>query len=65
MSGWSDFLAALCLVAIIEGLVLFAMPGGWKRAMAQLQASSDQQLRTIGGVVLILGLVALYFVRGG
>ena len=61
----SDLWAALCLVAIIEGLVLFAMPGGWKRAMAQLQESSDQQLRTIGGVVLVLGLVALYFVRGG
>jgi len=60
----NDLWSALCLVAVLEGLVLFAMPGGWKRAMAQLQEMSDQQLRTIGGVVLILGLVALYLVRG-
>jgi uncharacterized protein YjeT (DUF2065 family) len=60
----NDFWTALCLVAVLEGLVLFAMPGGWKRTMAQLQEMSDQQLRTIGGVVLILGLVALYLVRG-
>lgn len=61
----SDLWAALCLVAILEGLMLFAMPGGWKRAMAQLQEASEPQLRRIGAVVLILGLVALYLVRGG
>jgi uncharacterized protein YjeT (DUF2065 family) len=59
-----DLLSALCLVAIIEGLFLFAMPGGWKRAMEQMQAMSERQLRIAGGVILAVGLVALYFVRG-
>ena len=61
----SDFLAALCLVAILEGLVLFALPGAWKRMAEQLHEKTDRELRTIGGVILIAGLVALYLVRGG
>jgi hypothetical protein len=61
----SDLWSALCLVAVLEGLFLFAAPGGWKRAAAQLQAMPDQKLRAIGGLVVIAGLVSLYFVRGG
>lgn len=61
----NELLSALCLVAILEGLFLFATPGAWKRAVEQLHAMSDQRLRTIGGIVLIAGLVSLYLVRGG
>ena len=60
-----DLWAALCLVAVLEGLVLFAAPGAWKRAAEQLQAMPDEHVRRVGAVVLILGLVSLYFVRGG
>lgn len=60
----NDLWAALCLVAVIEGLFLFAMPGAWKRTIEQLQAMPDRQLRTLGGIVLILGMIALYLVRG-
>jgi uncharacterized protein YjeT (DUF2065 family) len=61
----SDLWAALCLVAVLEGLVLFAVPGAWKRTMAQMQQMDDAQLRRLGGAVLVAGLVALYLVRGG
>ena len=60
-----DLWAALSLVAVIEGLVLFAMPGAWKRTMERMQAMDEPALRRIGGFVLIAGLVALYLVRGG
>jgi hypothetical protein len=60
-----DFLSALCLVAVLEGLFLFAAPGGWKRAAEQLHAMPDQRLRAVGGIVVILGLLSLYFVRAG
>jgi uncharacterized protein YjeT (DUF2065 family) len=30
-----DFYAALCLVLVIEGLVLFAAPQGWQAMMRQ------------------------------
>ncbi|MEF9978534.1 MAG: DUF2065 domain-containing protein [Thermomonas sp.] len=59
-----DLWAALCLVAVLEGLFLFAVPGAWKRAAEQLQNMPDEHVRRIGGVVLMLGLVSLYLVRG-
>ena len=61
----SDLWAALCLVAVLEGLFLFATPGAWKRAAEQLQNKPDEHVRRVGGVVLILGLVSLYLVRSG
>ena len=60
----SDLWAALCLVAVIEGLILFIAPGGWKRAAQQVLLMPERQIRIVGGVVLAAGLVALYLVRG-
>ena len=60
----SDLLAALCLMVLLEGLLLFAVPAAWKRTMADLLAQPDSRLRTVGGVMVIIGLVALYLVRG-
>jgi hypothetical protein len=59
----NDLWAALCLVAVLEGLFLFAMPGAWKRAVAQMLEMPDRQVRIIGAIVLALGLLSLYFVR--
>ena len=61
----AELWAALCLVAIFEGLLLFAAPGAWKRTVAQMLALSDEQIRRIGGIVLMMGLVSLWVVRGG
>lgn len=58
-----DLWAALCLVAVLEGLFLFAAPGAWKRAAEQLKAMPDHQLRLVGGVVLTLGLLCLWLLR--
>lgn len=60
-----DLWSALCLVAVIEGLFLFVSPGGWKRAAERLQQMPDAHVRRVGAVVLILGVVSLYVVRGG
>ena len=40
----TDLLSALCLVAVLEGLFLFATPGGWKRAAEKLHAMPDRLL---------------------
>lgn len=58
-----DLWAALCLVAVLEGLLLFAMPGAWKRMAEQLRELEDHQLRKIGALMLAAGVVALYIVR--
>jgi uncharacterized protein len=59
----SDLWAALCLVAVLEGLVLFAFPDAWKRMAEQMLAMQGRQLRTGGALLLAAGLVALYLVR--
>ena len=59
----SDLWAALALVAVLEGLALFAFPNVWRRAAEQLLAMPPQQLRLIGAFVLAIGLTTLYFVR--
>lgn len=60
---WPELLSALCLVAVLEGLMLFVAPGGWKRAAAQLYALSDNQLRVLGAVVLGIGMLSLWTLR--
>ena len=60
----ADLLAALSLVLVLEGLFLFAAPEAWKRAVEQLVAQPPARLRSIGGFMVIGGLVALYLVRG-
>ncbi len=59
----TDLWAALALVAVLEGLVLFAFPGVWRRTAEQLLSTPVGQLRVIGGIVMAAGLVALYFIR--
>jgi uncharacterized protein YjeT (DUF2065 family) len=53
-----DLWGALCLVAVLA-------PGAWKRAAEQLQQMPDEHVRRVGAVVLTLGLVSLWLVRGG
>ena len=54
---------ALSLMLVIEGLVLFAAPGFWKRAMAQLQEQPVAMLRRAGLLLLFVGMVSLYAAR--
>ena len=60
-----DFWAALSLVLVIEGLFLFAAPGAWKQAVTQMLAQPEPRLRNVGAAMMIVGLLALYAVRGG
>ena len=59
----AELLSALCLVAVLEGLLLFVAPRGWKRAAEQLHALPVPKLRTLGAVVLALGVLSLWLVR--
>ena len=56
-------LQALCLVAVLEGLFLFAAPGTWRRTMEQLLQRPDGALRRLGAVVLFAGVVSLWWLR--
>jgi uncharacterized protein len=60
----SDFLAALGLVFVIEGLVFAAFPAAGKRAVAAMMNTPDAGLRTVGLLSAVFGLVVLWLVRG-
>ena len=60
-----DLWAALCLMLLFEGLLLFAVPDAWKRTIVELVRQPSVRRRTVGGVMVIIGLVGLYLVRGG
>lgn len=62
--NWSDLLAALALVMIIEGILPFLNPRGYKNTMMQMAAFPEKTLRTIGFGSMLAGVVFLYLVRG-
>jgi uncharacterized protein len=55
--------AAFALVMIVEGALPFAAPGLWREAFRKLIELSDGQLRFLGLIALITGLVMLLFVN--
>jgi uncharacterized protein len=55
--------AALCLVLVIEGLLLFAAPGGWRRMAEHALTLSDRTLRRWGAGMIVVGLIALQLLR--
>jgi uncharacterized protein len=60
---WQDFLTAIALVMIIEGMLPFLNPAGWRAMLALAQKTPDSTLRAIGLGVAITGLVLLTVVR--
>lgn len=58
-----DLNAALCLVLVVEGVFLFALPAVWKRMADLLQSLSERDLRIAGAVMVVVGLLALQIVR--
>ncbi len=59
----SDFLAALGLVFVIEGLIFAAFPGHAKKAMLSVLQTPDASLRMIGIAAAVIGLVVVWLVR--
>jgi uncharacterized protein YjeT (DUF2065 family) len=51
--------AALALVLVIEGLMPFLSPGGWRRMFMQVLQLSDGQIRFFGMCAVLLGLLLL------
>jgi uncharacterized protein len=57
-----DFLAALCLVVVIEGLMPFLAPKTWRETMSKVAQFSDGQLRTVGLISIVIGLASYWLV---
>jgi uncharacterized protein YjeT (DUF2065 family) len=59
-----DFLVALGLVLVIEGLILAAFPSRIRDALETMRVTPDQQLRVVGLVAAVLGTLVVWWVRG-
>jgi uncharacterized protein YjeT (DUF2065 family) len=60
----ADFLVALGLVLVLEGLTFAAFPGPAKRALAMLIETPDGSLRLAGLVSAGAGLLVVWMLRG-
>jgi uncharacterized protein YjeT (DUF2065 family) len=59
-----DFLAALGLVFVIEGLIFAAFPASAKKAIASVLDTPDMPLRLIGIGAAVVGLIVVWLARG-
>ena len=60
---WSDLLAAVGLLLVLEGLFPFLNPNGTRRLFARLALLASNELRVAGFVSMLLGMVVLFYVR--
>ena len=61
--AWIEILTALALVLVIEGLLPFASPGRYRQMVAEIVRLSDNHIRIVGLIVILVGLALLYVVR--
>lgn len=54
---------ALALLLVLEGLMPAIHPQGWRRMFTQLLQLNDQQIRQVGLVSMVLGLVLLWVLQ--
>jgi uncharacterized protein len=57
------FLCVIGMVMVIEGLPYFAVPGKMKFWIKKIAATPEGSLRRFGLVLMVLGLVLVYFGR--
>ncbi|MEM8843551.1 MAG: DUF2065 domain-containing protein [Pseudomonadota bacterium] len=60
---WNDLLVACALVLIIEGILPFASPKTLRKAWQNIFEMSDQALRIMGLVSMMIGVVLLTIFR--
>ena len=60
---WESLLMAVALMLVVEGIIPFLYPGKWRNLVAMLAQISDRQLRIMGLVSMLLGVVLVYLVK--
>jgi uncharacterized protein YjeT (DUF2065 family) len=60
----AEFIVAVGLVLVIEGLLFAAFPRAAKRLAASAVESPEQSLRLAGIISAVLGIVLIWIMRG-
>lgn len=59
-----DWLAALALVLVLEGLLPFVAPAAWRETMLRLASLPESRLRLMGALLMGAGLLLTLFLPG-
>jgi hypothetical protein len=62
---WSDLLTGLALYLVLEGILPFLSPDGWRRSVALLAQLPATSIRVVGLASMVFGAGLLIWVRGG
>jgi uncharacterized protein len=65
ISVMQELLIALGLVLAVEGLLSAAFPDAVKQAMLNASATPNDQMRVMGLVGAVIGVVLIWFVKFG
>ncbi|MCB1723026.1 MAG: DUF2065 domain-containing protein [Chromatiaceae bacterium] len=60
---WQDLLTAMALMMVLEGILPFLSPGGFRNMVRMVGEMDDKTLRNGGLATMLAGLVLLYLVR--
>ena len=60
----SDFLTAVGLLLVFEGILYGGFPAAAKRIAAEMSGQSDNLLRGAGVAAMVIGVVIVWLARG-
>ncbi|WP_137818583.1 MULTISPECIES: DUF2065 domain-containing protein [unclassified Pseudomonas] len=60
---WQELGIAFCLLLVLEGILPFLYPRGWRETFTQLLQLPDRHLRLIGLASMLLGTALLYWLH--
>ncbi len=60
---WQDLLTAGALVLVIEGILPFVNPQGYRRAILSMAELDDRMLRIGGLLSMLLGTALVFLIR--
>lgn len=60
---WTTFGAAIALMLIFEGITPFIAPARWREVMQAASQLDNRGIRILGLVSMVVGVIALYWVR--
>ncbi len=63
MLDWQSLLSAVALLLVLEGLLPFFNPSGYKSMLERMRELPESQLRNFGIGLITAGLILLYLVR--
>jgi hypothetical protein len=60
---WNDLLSALALMLVLEGLLPFLSPRGFREKMLAMLEMSDSTIRYTSLTAMLAGVLLLYMVK--